>query len=114
MKRSQKTNLPTLAPKPCKEDKLLREKDKASKEKNKKEFDKRKRAKDKGIGVGDQVMVARRKTTTKTPWDPNPYQVVDMHHRRATIQRGRSTLQRDTGDVKKVIQRPKHLRKPSE
>ena len=58
------------------------------------EIDRRKKAKDKGISVGDQVIVARRKTTIKTPWDPNTYQVVYMHHRRETIVRGRSTLQR--------------------
>ena len=74
------------------------------------EIDRRKKAKDKGISVGDQVIVARRKTTIKTPWDPNTYQVVYMHHRRETIVRGRSKLQRDTGDVKKVKQRPRHIR----
>ena len=57
-------------------------------EKNKRDFDKRKKAKDKKIEVGDQVMVASPKTTTKTQWDPNPYKVVDIHHRRDTTQRG--------------------------
>ena len=42
-------------------------------EKNTRDFDKRKKAKDKKIEDGDQVIVARRKTTTKTPWNPNPY-----------------------------------------
>ena len=92
---------------------MVRERDRASKEKNKRDFDRRKKAKDKGIEVGDQVMVARRKTTIKTPWDPNPYKVVDIHHRRATIQRGRSRLQRDTGDVKKLKSRPPHLQHSS-
>ena len=78
-------------------------------EKNTRDFDKRKKAKDKKIEVGDQVMVASPKTTTKTPWDPNPYKVVDIHHRRATIQRGWSNLQRDTEDVKKLKSRPPHL-----
>ena len=109
MERTQKTNLPALKPKPYREDKAVRERDKASKVKNKIDFDKRKRAKDKKIAVGDQVMVARPKTTTKTPWDPNPYKVVELHYRRATLQRGRSNLQRDTGDVKKLKSRPLHL-----
>ena len=78
-------------------------------EKNTRDFDKRKKAKDKKIEDGDQVIVARRKTTTKTPWNPNPYKVVDIHHRRATIQRGWSNLQIDTRDVKKLKRRPPHL-----
>ena len=32
-----------------------------------------------------------------------------IHHRRATIQREWSNLQRDTGDVKKLKSRPPHL-----
>ena len=47
-------------------------------------------------------MVARCNTTTKTPWDHNPYKVVDIHHRRAIIQR-------DKGDVKKLKSRSPHL-----
>ena len=34
---------------------------------------------------------------------------MDIHHRKATIQRGQSNLQRDTGDVKKLKSRPPHL-----
>ena len=78
-------------------------------EKNKRDFDKRKKAKDKKIEDGDQVIVARRKTTTKTPWNPNPYKVADIHHRRATIQKGWSNLQIDTRNVKKLKSRPPHL-----
>ena len=72
-------------------------------EKNKRDFDKRKKAKDKKIEDGDQVIVA------KTPCNPNPHKVVDIHHRRATIQRGWSNLQIDTRDVKKLKRRPPHL-----
>ena len=43
------------------------------------------------------------------PWNPNPYKVADIHHRRATIQRGWSNLQIDTRDVKKLKRRPPHL-----
>ena len=78
-------------------------------EKNKRDFDKRKKAKDKKIEDGDQVIVARRKTTTKTPWDPTPYKVVDIHHRMATVQIEWSKLQRDTGDVNTLKSRPPHL-----
>ena len=78
-------------------------------EKKKRDFVKRKKAKDKKIEDGDQVIVARRKTTTKTPWNPNPYKVADIHHRRATIQKGWSNLQIDTRNVKKLKSRPPHL-----
>ena len=54
-------------------------------------------------------MVAKCKTTTKTLWDPTPYKVVDIPHRRATIRRGWSNLQIDTGDVNKLKSRPPHL-----
>ena len=78
-------------------------------EKKKRDFVKRKKAKDKKIEDGDKVIVARRKTTTKTPWNPNPYKVADIHHRRATIQKGWSNLQIDTRNVKKLKSRPPHL-----
>ena len=78
-------------------------------EKNRRDFDKRKIAKDKKIEVGDQVRVARQKTTTKKPWDPTPYNVVGIHHRRDTIQKGRYNLQIDTGDNKKLKSRPPYL-----
>ena len=36
--------------------------------------------------------MAKSKTKTKTPWDPYPHKVMDIHHRRSTIQIGRSNL----------------------
>ena len=76
MKKELKTKIPCVdSLKEGVRDKSVEEIDSAEKAKHKKYADKRRRARESEIKVGDNVLVKQKKTTTRPPWDPNPYLV---------------------------------------
>jgi len=80
MGRVIKTKLPTLIPKATgKAHAMARKKNKEAKQKAKEYADKRRRAKERQVKVGDKVLFAQDKSTTKQPFDPRPYTVTKLH-----------------------------------
>ena len=78
--RKMKTKLPQIKKK--KEgsdiDKEIREKHDREKEKQKSYADKKRRSEEKEVREGDKVLIKRKKTTIKSPWDPNAYKVKEV------------------------------------
>ena len=56
--------------------------------------DKRKTAQEKTVKPGDKVLVAQRKTTTKPPFDPNPYTIKEVKGTQVTVERGKGKRRR--------------------
>jgi len=75
----------------------------------KKQFDRRRKATNKEVKVGDQILVKQDKSTTKPPFDPSPYTVVQVDGNRIDAEREGKFRQRDKNAIKVVKQRPKHL-----
>ena len=81
--------LPSLIPKPEGQIQIeAHTKHKAERQKQKDYADKHRRAKEKPVRVGDKVLVKQEKTTTKPPWDPNPYKVTKVKGTKITASRG--------------------------
>ena len=73
-------------------------------------FDKGHRAHAKVINVGDQVLVKQNKTTTKPPYNRNPYNVADVHGKQLVLTRdGGSYKIRDKNQVRVLKDRPSNL-----
>ena len=80
------------------------------KQKQKTYFDKRHRAKERVMERGDQVLVKQNKSTTKTPFDPNPWTVTSTDGNRVHMKReGDERRVRDKNQLKKLKKRPPHL-----
>ena len=110
--RVVRTRLPTMREKVDTEVvKEAREKDKAEREKRKKMRDRKKTAQEKEVKPGDKVLVAQRKTTTRPPYDPDPYTVKEIKRNQVTIERaGKKTNKRNLAKVKVLKERPERLR----
>ena len=76
----------------------------------KKYFDRRYHAKAKVIKPGDQVLLKQRKTTTKPPYNPNPFIVSGVEGNRITMQNGEATRVRDKNKLKLITKRPAYLK----
>ena len=60
-------------------DEKTRERHDREKLKQKEQADKRRHAKEKHINPGDEIMIQRKKTSLKTPWDPDTYKVMEVN-----------------------------------
>ena len=78
--------------------------------KRKEYADKRWQAKEKKVKEGDEVLLKREKSTTKSPWDPKPFKVVQVEGSRVTARRGEEKKARAKNHVKVVKVRPDYLR----
>jgi hypothetical protein len=88
-----------------------REKDKQERLKRKEVRDKRKTAQEKMVKPGDKVLVAQRKTTTKPPFDPNPYTITEVKGTQVTVEReGKRPRKRNLAKIKILKERPERLR----
>ena len=83
-------------------DKEVREKHERERQKQKLYADEKRKAKLKEVKPGDQVMVQQRKSTVKTPWDPNPYTVIKVKGSQVELMRGDDRKRRALNLVKKV------------
>ena len=105
--RKMKTKLPQIQKKEESEmDKEIREKHDREKEKQKSYADKKRRSEEKEVKEGDKVLIKRKKTTTKSPWDPDAYKVKEVKGDRLKLERNGSKLDRAKGKVKVVPERP--------
>ena len=91
-------------------DRNLREKATKEKEKQKRYVDKKRKVTAKEVKPGDQVLFKRNKSTIKSPWDPEPYQVVEVEGSKVTATRGAEKKARAKNHIKVVQKRPPHLR----
>ena len=91
-------------------DKNLREKATKEKEKQKHYVDKKRKATSKEVKLGDKVLFKRDKSTIKSPWDPQPYQVVEVEGSKVIATRGAEKKARAKNHIKVVKERPPHLR----
>ena len=60
-------------------DEKTRERHDREKLKQKEQADRRRNAKEKNIKPGDEIMIQRKKTSLKTPWDPDTYKVMEVN-----------------------------------
>ena len=87
-----------------------REKDTSERLKRKEVRDKRKTAQEKMVKPGTKVLVAQRKTTTKPPFDPNPYTVMEVKGTQVTAERDGKIKKRNLAKVKILKERPERLK----
>lgn len=83
--------------------------DKKTREKRKEVYDKKKRTKETEIKPGDRVLIAQKKTTTATPFDPKPFTVISVSGYQVTAQRGETVRVRNQAKFKLIKDRPVHL-----
>ena len=109
--RKMMTKLPRLPSKVNQDlDQEVREKHDAGKMKQKLYADEKRKAKDKKVEIGDKIMVKQKKSTLKTPWDPEPFKVVGVEGSRVTAERGDQRKVRAKNNIKVVKERPVQLR----
>ena len=84
--------------------KTIKNRDILSKEINKFHHDRRNHAKESDINIGDQVILKQRKSSTKPPYDPEPYAVTDRKGCMITAYRNSDQRQvtRDASKWRKV------------
>ena len=88
MNRGIKTKIPTIIPAPTTvAHKEAQQKDAAAKARQKEYADKHRRATDRQYKVGDTVLLHQKKTTTKPPYDPNPFTVTHTQGTKITFTR---------------------------
>ena len=90
----------------------IRQQHNDKKMRQKRYFDKRRKATDKPVKVGDQIMIKQEKSTTKPPFNPDPFKVTSVVGNRITAANRDKRVVRDKNQVKVVHQRPDAL-KPS-
>ena len=69
-------------------------------------MDGKKGTREKKLKPGDKVLLQRKKTTTKSPWDPIPYEVEQIKGSEVTARRGEEVKRRAKNNVKPVTPRP--------
>ena len=94
------------------EDEETRKKHDESRLKQKEYVDRKKGTKEKKLKPGDKILLQRKKTTTKSPWDPVPYEVEQIKGSEITARRGEEVKRRAKNNVKLVNPRPKFYQAP--
>ena len=111
MNRPIRTRIPKfIAPTKSKALQEARQKDKETRLVRKEKLDKRKTAREKEVKVGDRVLLSQRKSTIKPPYDPKPYEVVEMKGTQVVAERGSKRRIRNLGKVKVLTERPEYLK----
>ena len=109
--RKLKTKLPRIIrQEETREQRSIRELHDQKKSVQKKYFDKRYHAKQKMVKPGDRVLLKQKKTTTKPPYNPNPFTVSSVDGNRITIRHGETTRVRDKNKLKLITERPTYLK----
>ena len=110
MNRNIRTKLPVLIDPPKDATHLAaQDNDRAAKAKHKEYGDKHRRAQHKVVMVGDRVLIKQKKTTTKQPWDPDPYTVTEVRDTQVTAQRRSKVRIRNVEKWKVLKERPAEL-----
>ena len=74
--------------------------------------DGKKGSREKKLKPGDKILLQRKKTTIKSPWDPIPYEVEQIKGSEITARRGEEVKRRAKNNVKLVKPRPKFYQAP--
>ena len=109
--RKVQTKLPQLSVmEDTKEIREVRERHDKKKMSQKHYFDKGHRAREKVVKLGDHVLVKQNKTTTKPPYNPNPYTVADVHGNQLVLTREDGSCKiRDKNQVRVLKDHPANL-----
>ena len=111
MNRGIKTKIPSIIKTPTfPQHQKAQEQDAISKAKQKAYADKHRRAKDKKFEVGDTVLLHQKKTTTKPPFNPDPYTVTEVRDTKITAERRGEYVTRNVDKWKILKDRPRYLR----
>ena len=86
-----------------------RRKNNEEKEKQKSYADKHRKAKQKKVEKGDQVLIKQDKTTTKPPWNPEPFTVEEVKGTKIVAKKGELSRTRNVEKFKILKQRPDYL-----
>ena len=109
--QKMKTKLPQNLPKKKDSDREeeARAKHDEKKRQQKKTFDGKQKAKEKKLTKGDEVLIQQQKTSVKSPWDQEGFEVKEVKGSKLILQRGEETKIRAKNRVKFVGKRPKEL-----
>ena len=88
----------------------VREKHDKSKAQQKLLADNRRKPKEKLINVGDKILIKQTKSTTKPPFDPEPFKVTTVEGNHVIATRGHQKRTRCKSHVKILKERPEHLK----
>ena len=92
-------------------DREVRETHEKKRRKQKEYVDVKRRAKEKKIEPGDRILVQQKKTTTKTPWDPEPYVVTEVKGAQVKARKGEIIRTRAKNLVNPVKEKPSYLQR---
>ena len=110
MGRRLKTKIPSIIKAPWnKEHTEAKKRDRETREKRKMILDKKKSAKATIIVPGDKVLIAQKKTTTRPPFDPNPFTVIKTKGAQIVAKRGEVIRVRNKAKFKLLKERPAYL-----
>ena len=105
------TKVPIMAPRcQTKIHQSVKQRDQTSKRKAKQLYDKRKHSREHRLKVGDKVLLKQRKSTTQTPYDPQPFTVIAHKGSMVTARRKHQTFTRDASKWKAMPDRPDNLK----
>ena len=108
--RKMATKIPQILGRVSKNlDAEVRQKHDENKNSQKEYADNKRKGKVKDIAVGDEVLVQQKKTSLKTPWDPNAYTVQEIKGSKLRLQREGKIKERAKNNDKLVKKRPKDL-----
>ena len=111
MNRDIKTKLPSIRkPLTTAHHIQAQQKDAAAKTKQKEYADRHRRAKNREYKMGDKVLIHQKTTTTKPPYDPDPYTVTQIKGTQITATRRGQQMTRNMDKWKILKDRPLHLR----
>ena len=94
-----------------KEHEEARENEKVEKGKQKANADQRRKAKDREVREGDEVLLKRKKTTLKSPWDPEPFKVKEIKGTQVIGEREGEEKTRNVLKWKLLKERPEELKR---
>ena len=110
MNRGIKTKIPTIIAAPTTAaHKQAQQKDAVAKAKQKEYADKHRRATDRQYKLGDTVLLHQRKTTTKPPYDPDPFIVTHTQGTQITATRRGKEVTRNVDKWKILKDRPHYF-----
>lgn len=110
MGRLLKTKIPAVTtPATGKIHKEAHAQDKMTRANRKLQRDRKRRGTTKTITPGDRILIKQQKTSTKPPFDPQPYTVTKVKGTQITASRGDQVKVRNAAKCKLLQARPKHL-----
>ena len=109
--RRMKIKLPEMRKREERETEI-RERHDEAKLKQKTYVDGKKGTREKKLKLGDKILLQRKKTMTKSPWDPKPYEVEQIKGSQVAARRGEEVKRRAKNNVKPVTPRPEFFQVP--